>query len=181
MKIYTKTGDTGETSLWGGKRIPKSHPRIDAYGTIDELNVCVGFLRDQPINQSRKDLLKEIQDRLFTIGASLAADPDKASLTVPDLVPEDVLLLETQMDEMDESLPMLKNFILPGGHLSVSYAHLARVTCRKAERLCIALGQQEPVHPRIIEYLNRLSDYFFVLGRKMGQELGAEEITWHAR
>jgi len=181
MKIYTKTGDKGETSLWGGKRVPKHHPRIEAYGTVDELNVSVGMVRDQVVNESRKDLLKAIQDRLFTIGSVLAADPEKQTLAVPDIRDADIELLEKEMDDMDGELPPLTNFILPGGHMAVSFAHQARVTCRRAERLCIALSEQSAIEPKIIRYLNRLSDYFFVLGRKMAQELRAEEIVWNSR
>ncbi|GAB4327026.1 MAG: cob(I)yrinic acid a,c-diamide adenosyltransferase [Flammeovirgaceae bacterium] len=181
MKIYTKTGDKGETSLFGGKRVKKSHPRIEAYGTVDELNSLIGLLRDQEVNHKRKDLLKEIQDRLFTIGATLASDPDKNNLKVPDLQTNDVEILEKEMDRMDEKLTPLRNFILPGGHTSISFAHLARTVCRRAERNCIRLSEDEFVPEIVIQYLNRLSDYLFVLARMMAKELGVEEITWNSR
>lgn len=180
MKIYTKTGDKGSTSLLGGTRVSKAHIRIETYGTVDELNVFVGLVRDQPINEKRKDLLKTIQDRLFTIGSCLAAEPGK-SFSIPDLKQEDVADLEKAMDEMDAQLPEMRNFVLPGGHQSVSFCHVARVTCRKAERLCIALSEKEPVPELVVQYLNRLSDFFFVLSRMMSQELGAEEIPWKPR
>ncbi|MCS6833625.1 MAG: cob(I)yrinic acid a,c-diamide adenosyltransferase, partial [Flammeovirgaceae bacterium] len=177
MKIYTKTGDRGETSLFGGRRVRKSHPRIEAYGTIDELNAYIGLVGDQPVNSMRKSFLKEIQDRLFTIGATLAADPEKNTLNVPDLYQEDILALEKAIDEMEEQLPPLRNFILPGGHLAVSFAHVARTVCRRAERNCVYLAEHEPVADLVIQYLNRLSDYLFVLARLMAKELGVEEVT----
>ncbi|QHT66479.1 cob(I)yrinic acid a,c-diamide adenosyltransferase [Rhodocytophaga rosea] len=181
MKIYTKTGDTGKTSLIGGTRVFKSHDRIDVYGTVDELNSYIGLVRDQPVNISRADLLKEIQDRLFTIGASLASDPEKSTKKIPDLLESDVSLLEKAIDEMTETLPELHFFVLPGGHQSVSFCHVARTVCRRAERLAIALSQESFVEPLVIVYLNRLSDYLFVLSRKMTQELGTEEIAWKPR
>ena len=182
MKIYTKTGDKGHTSLIGGRRVSKAHYRIDAYGTVDELNSTIGLVRDQPVNENRKDLLKEIQDRLFTIGAELATDSEKnVKKPLPAILDSDITLLENAMDEMDAHLPELRAFVLPGGHQSVSFCHLARTVCRRAERLVIALHDQEPVDPLVIPYLNRLSDYLFVLSRKMTQELGAEEIVWKPR
>ncbi|WP_138995236.1 cob(I)yrinic acid a,c-diamide adenosyltransferase [Larkinella sp. C7] len=182
MKIYTKTGDRGQTSLIGGRRVSKAHHRIDAYGTVDELNSVVGLVRDQPVNESRKDLLKEIQDRLFTIGSELATDPEKTlKKPLPVVLEADVTLLEKAMDEMDAELPELRAFVLPGGHQSVSFCHLARTVCRRAERLVIALNDEKPVDPLVIQYLNRLSDYLFVLSRKMTQELGVEEVVWKPR
>jgi cob(I)alamin adenosyltransferase len=181
MKIYTKTGDQGQTSLLGGTRVLKSHDRIEVYGTVDELNSCIGLVRDQEVNAGRRELLKEIQDRLFTIGASLAADPEKSTKKLPDLLPSDIQLLEDAIDEMTATLPELRYFILPGGHPSVSFCHLARCVCRRAERLAIGLSQQSFVAELVIVYLNRLSDYLFVLSRKMAQELGAEEIPWKPR
>ena len=181
MKIYTKTGDKGQTSLLGGTRISKSHPRIEAYGTIDELNSYIGLVSDQEVNENRRDLLKEIQDRLFTIGSHLAADPDRNTKKVPDLLPTDIELLEQEMDKMDLELPELRFFVLPGGHQSVSFCHLARTVCRRAERLVIAFSEEVLVEEMIIKYLNRLSDYLFVLSRKMAHELGAEEISWKPR
>lgn len=181
MKIYTKTGDKGETSLIGGTRVKKHHVRIESYGTVDELNSYIGLVRDQEVNAGRKDLLKEIQDRLFTIGSSLASDPEKSKMKIPDLHAEDITLLETEMDKMNETLPELRVFILPGGHQSVSFCHLARVVCRRAERLVIALQEESFVADLVVQYLNRLSDYLFVLSRKMAHELNAEEVPWKPR
>lgn len=182
MKIYTKTGDKGQTSLIGGRRVSKADLRIDAYGTVDELNSWIGLVRDQAINEVRRDLLKEIQDRLFTVGATLATDPDKAiKRAIPDIISDDIGLLEQAMDAMDTELPPLRTFILPGGHAAVSYCHLARTVCRRAERLVISLNEQSPVDELVLQYLNRLSDYLFVLSRKMAQELSAEEVAWKPR
>jgi cob(I)alamin adenosyltransferase len=181
VKIYTKTGDKGTTALLGGSRVLKSDLRIEAYGTVDELNSYVGMLRDQEVNAGRRDLLKIIQDRLFTLGAELATAPGKDKVVKPDLYESDIELLEAEMDKMDAELPALTSFILPGGHPSVSFAHLARVVCRRAERVAVALNDAEWVAPLVIRYLNRLSDFFFVLGRKMAQELDAEEVKWEPR
>lgn len=180
FKIYTKTGDQGETGLFGGRRLSKGHQRIDAYGTVDELNAYIGLLRDHNSNSKEAEVLKGIQDRLFTIGANLASDPEKA-LEVPDIREADIELLEQEMDRMDEALPPLKHFILPGGHPTVSYCHLARCVCRRAERLVVALAQMESVLPILLRYLNRLSDYLFVLARYLGQVNGAEEVIWQPR
>ncbi len=181
MKIYTRTGDQGLTSLIGGTRVPKSSLRIEAYGTVDELNAYVGLLRDQDINAPRRPLLKEIQDRLFTIGSALAADPEKSRMKLPDLHEADVTLLEEEMDRMNTELPELRAFILPGGHPAVSQAHVARCVCRRAERLVIHLREESFVADLVVMYLNRLSDYLFVLSRYMAHELGVEEVTWKAR
>lgn len=181
MKIYTKTGDQGITSLLGGTRVPKSDLRIDAYGTVDELNSYIGLLRDQDINRDRIGILKEIQDRLFTIGADLATVPGKDKVKKPDLHPEDVELLEREMDQMELKLPALTAFILPGGHQAVSFCHLARTVCRRTERITVELASFEPVSDLVIQYLNRLSDYLFVLGRMMALELNVEEVTWKPR
>lgn len=182
MKIYTKTGDKGTTALVGGRRVSKGKLKIEAYGTVDELNSWIGLVRDQAINEFRRDLLKEIQDRLFTIGADLASEPEQVrKKPVPSLVDDDITLLENEMDKMDTELTPLRAFVLPGGHQSVSFAHLARTVCRRAERLAIRLSAEEEVNPMIVKYLNRLSDYLFVLSRKMTQELGSEEITWKPR
>jgi cob(I)alamin adenosyltransferase len=182
MKIYTRTGDAGQTSLIGGRRVSKADLRIDSYGTVDELNSWIGLLRDQPVNTNRRALLKEVQDRLFTVGAELATDPDKAPRkAMPAIIEADVTRLEQEMDSMDTDLPELRQFVLPGGHASVSYAHLARTVCRRAERLTIALNDSSPVDPLVLTYLNRLSDYLFVLSRKMAQELDAEEVAWEPR
>lgn len=181
MKIYTKTGDKGLTSLIGGTRVSKSSLRIDCYGTVDELNSYIGLLRDQDVNAPRRDLLKEIQDRLFTIGASLASDPEKSKMKIPDLHDTDVTLLEDEMDRMNELLPELRVFVLPGGHQSVSFAHVARCVCRRAERLVIHLHDDSFVEELVAVYLNRLSDYLFVLSRQMAHDLGAEEVSWKPR
>ena len=181
MKIYTKTGDKGLTSLIGGTRVPKSSLRIECYGTVDELNSHIGLVRDQDVNAPRRPLLKEIQDRLFTIGSALAADPDKSNMKLPDLLAVDVTLLEDEMDRLSADLPELRAFILPGGHPAVSHAHVARCVCRRAERLAIHLGEESFVAELVVVYLNRLSDFLFVLSRAMAQDLGVEEVTWQAR
>lgn len=181
MKIYTKTGDSGKTSLLGGRRVSKSDPRIDAYGTVDELNSYIGLLRDQEINRGREGILKEIQDRLFTIGASLATEPGKERVKRPDLLEADLLLLENEIDQMETHLPALRHFVLPGGHQVVSFCHIARTVCRRTERCVIDLMETEYVDELIVKYLNRLSDYLFVLGRLITLELGAEEVTWKPR
>ncbi len=181
MKIYTKTGDAGETSLFGGKRVLKSDLRIDAYGTVDELNSWIGLIADQDEQNLRKSFLREIQDRLFTIGSELAADPEKPKLKKPDLHESDVQLLEQAMDQMDEELPEMRNFILPGGNLKASQIHIARCVCRRAERLVVALHTEQAVAPLVLLYLNRLSDYLFVLSRKVAKELNSEEIAWKPR
>jgi cob(I)alamin adenosyltransferase len=181
LKIYTKTGDSGTTSLLGGARISKAHIRIEAYGTVDEFNSYIGLLIDQPVNNSRAAFLKEIQDRLFTLGALLASEPGKDNIVKPDLFESDVEALEEAIDKMNDSLPMLKSFILPGGHQSVSFCHIARCICRRAERITIALNEDEPVEPLPIKYLNRLSDYLFVLARKMTLELEVDEVKWEPR
>jgi cob(I)alamin adenosyltransferase len=182
-KIYTKTGDAGRTSLIGGTKVPKSHIRINAYGTVDELNAFIGLLSDQLSDMHSRELLREIQDRLFTIGSSLACDPDKeVAMKIPDLKESDILLLENEIDAMNEKLPEMKSFILPGGHVAVSTAHICRTICRRAERIIVELDALEPLgQPLIIKYLNRLSDYLFVLARYIGQLLGAEEIKWEPR
>ena len=181
MKIYTKTGDQGSTSLFGGKRVSKADLRIDTYGTVDELNSWIGVLRDQSVNQPRKEILVEIQDRLFTIGSILATEPENTKVKIPSLAENDIELLENKMDEMDAILPPMRFFVLPGGHTSVSFGHVARTVCRRAERLVIALSQTEKVDPLVIKYMNRLSDYLFMLCRTMAHELKAEETPWKPR
>jgi cob(I)alamin adenosyltransferase len=182
-KIYTKTGDAGKTGLIGGTRVSKSHIRIQAYGTTDELNALTGLLKDQLSDRHSREILLEIQDRLFTIGSSLACDPDKnIAMRIPDLKESDIHLLEKEIDQMNEKLPEMKSFILPGGHVTVSTAHICRTVCRRAERLIVELGEKEHLdQPLIITYMNRLSDYFFVLARFIGQLLKVEEIKWVAR
>lgn len=181
MKIYTKTGDLGKTSLLGGSRVSKDEIKIEAYGTLDELNALLGVLRDVNSDDHTKDIIKEIQDRLFTMGAELASEPEQNKKKIPDLFEKDISLLENEMDQMNENLPAMTHFILPGGHINVSYAHLARTVCRRAERRIITLTKHEQVNPLIIQYVNRLSDYLFVLSRWMTNELKAEEIKWIPR
>lgn len=181
MKIYTKKGDEGKTGLIGGTRVMKSSMRIEAYGTTDELNSYIGLVRDQKIDQKYVEQLIEIQDRLFTIGSSLASDPEKSSMKIPDLRIEDVELLEKWMDEMDTQLPEMKSFILPGGHTTVSFCHIARCVCRRGERIIVDLSTNEFVDSIVLKYMNRLSDYLFVLGRKLAQDLNAPEQPWKPR
>lgn len=182
-KIYTKTGDLGKTSLIGGTKVPKSHIRIESYGTVDELNSFIGLLADQLSHEGSKKTLREIQDRLFTIGSSLACDPDKEpKMRLPDLKEEDVRVLELEIDRMNEQLKPMKSFILPGGHVAVSTAHVARCVCRRAERYCVnMLEQQMFIDPLVIKYLNRLSDHLFVLARFTAVLLGVEETEWKPR
>lgn len=182
-KIYTKTGDKGKTSLIGGTKVFKSDIRIETYGTIDELNSYIGLITDYSPDEHQRDILKKVQDRLFVIGASLACDPDKETgVHIPDLNEDDVLLLENEIDSMNERLPPMKHFILPGGHVAVSSTHIARCVCRRAERLCVNMQQHELfVEPLIIKYLNRLSDYLFVLARFTAQELHVAEVIWKGR
>ena len=183
LKIYTKTGDLGKTSLIGGTQVPKNHIRIDAYGTVDELNSYIGLVSDYFNNEKTSTTLKEIQDRLFTIGSSLACDPDKEPLMkMPDLNECDIEFLEKEIDAMNEFLPPMKNFILPGGSIAVSTAHVARCVCRRAERCCVNMKEQSLyVDPLVIKYLNRLSDYLFVLSRYICHQIGATEIKWKPR
>jgi cob(I)alamin adenosyltransferase len=183
MKIYTKTGDKGTTSLIGGTKVPKSHLRIEAYGSIDELNSYLGLCRDiLEDDQTRKTIL-EIQDRLFTIGSSLACDPIKEpKMRIPDLRAEDITLLEKEIDRMNDLLPPMKSFILPGGHPIVSHLHIARCICRRSERACVRLELESlEVEPLILQYLNRLSDYLFMLARYAALLLKVEELPWKAR
>lgn len=180
MKIYTKTGDSGQTGLFGGARVGKDHLRVDAYGTVDELNAFVGLLCDQIAEEESLAVLRGIQHRLFTLGAHLASDPDK-TLPSPDLQEDDIRTLELEMDRMDAQLPELRHFILPGGHPSVSLSHVCRTVCRRAERLVVALHRESPVDPLALIFLNRLSDYFFVLGRFCAIRHGVEEIKWSPR
>ncbi|MBT8181125.1 MAG: cob(I)yrinic acid a,c-diamide adenosyltransferase [Eudoraea sp.] len=185
MKIYTKTGDKGSTSLFGGTRVTKHHIRINAYGTVDELNSWLGLLRDQEIDTHSREMLITTQDKLFTVGAILATDPEKAQLksgkerlNIPLLGITDVEHLENEIDMMNETLPPMTNFILPGGHTNVSYCHIARTICRRAERMVSLLHENEPVDSMVLIYLNRLSDYLFVLARKLSFDLKADEIKW---
>jgi cob(I)alamin adenosyltransferase len=181
MKIYTKTGDKGLTSLIGGTRVPKYNLRIESYGTVDELNSYIGLVRDQDISAHDKDLLKQVQDRLFTIGSSLASDPEKSWMVIPGLHAEDITLLESEMDAMNEYLPELRHFILPGGNNAISYCHIARCVCRRAERLGVHLATESSVDEKVIIYLNRLSDYLFTLARKIAHNAKIAENQWVPR
>jgi cob(I)alamin adenosyltransferase len=181
MKIYTKTGDKGYTSLIGGTRVPKHHLRIESYGTVDELNSYIGLIRDQDIAAHDKQVLKEIQDRLFTIGSSLASDPEKSKMVIPDLYEADIELLEKEMDAMNEILPELRHFILPGGSNPISFCHIARCVCRRAERLSVHLSEESRVDEKVNIYLNRLSDYLFTLARKIAMEHNIAENQWIPR
>lgn len=185
MKIYTKTGDKGSTALFGGTRVPKHHLRIEAYGTVDELNAHLGLIRDQDIDEDSRKFLIEIQKKLFTVGAILAMDPKKAKLkngkerlNIPRIHEDDVALLEQNMDAMENELPTMTHFILPGGAPVVSYCHIARCVCRRAERCSTALYEKEPFEEQTLKFLNRLSDYLFVLARKLSKDVQAEEIKW---
>ena len=182
-KIYTKTGDKGNTALIGGTKVPKSHLRIDAYGTVDELNSYIGLCRDVLSDEQSRAILLEIQDRLFTIGSSLACDPAKEpKMRIPDLKETDVALLETEMDRMNETVPAMKSFILPGGHPGLSHLHIARCVCRRAERCCVRLQlDTTEVEAIVLQYINRLSDYLFVLARYTGYRLNVAEIAWKPR
>ena len=185
MKVYTKTGDTGTTALFGGTRVPKHHIRIESYGTVDELNSHIGLIRDQEIDIHYKEILILIQDRLFTVGAILATPPEKEilkngkpRLNIPRIIEGDIQLLENEIDEMENALPQMTHFVLPGGHTTVSYCHISRCVCRRAERLAVHLNDMEPTDLLVIKYLNRLSDYLFVLARKLSHDLNAEEVKW---
>ncbi|CAM4114967.1 cob(I)yrinic acid a,c-diamide adenosyltransferase [Gillisia limnaea] len=185
MKIYTKTGDKGTTSLFSGTRVPKHHIRIESYGTVDELNSHIGLVKDQEIQPETREILNRIQDRLFTIGSTMATEPEKATLksgkkrlNIPEISEEDILLLENEMDKMNEVLPEMTHFVLPGGHPAVSFCHIARCVCRRAERMATALYEISPFSELVLKYLNRLSDYLFVLARKLSKDLNAIEVKW---
>jgi cob(I)alamin adenosyltransferase len=182
-KIYTKTGDLGKTSLIGGTKVLKSHIRIDSYGTVDELNSYIGLLGDHLTDLHSKTVIKEIQDRLFTIGSSLACDPEKEpTMKIPDLRESDIVFLEKEIDHMHDVLPPMKFFIIPGGHVAISTAHVTRCICRRAERCCVNMMEHELfVDPLVIKYLNRLSDYLFVLARYIGHQLNVDDIAWKPR
>lgn len=181
MKIYTRTGDEGQTSLLGGTRVPKYHLRIESYGTVDELNSWMGIIRAQTTDETLLKTLEHIQETLFTAGSLLATDPAKNKVKIPGLVEEDVTLLENEMDRMDKELPALKNFILPGANTAEAQCHVARCVCRRAERLVTHLAHEEEVSALVVKYLNRLSDYLFMLGRYVAHSAGAKEIPWRPR
>ncbi len=181
FKIYTKTGDKGQTSLIGGTRVSKDHYRIEAYGTIDELNSCIGLVKDVCNSEVSSLVLAEIQDRLFTIGSLFAADPNKSKMLLPEIKESDIGFLESEIDRIDKIVPPLKSFILPGGHTSISFCHLARCVCRRAERVSITLDNHEKINPLTLIYLNRLSDYLFILARLLHKELVINETNWKPR
>jgi cob(I)alamin adenosyltransferase len=185
MKIYTKTGDTGKTSLFGGTRVPKYHLRIEAYGTVDELNSYIGLIRDQKIDIHTSEILLKIQHELFTLGSMLATPPEKKvlksgkeRLNISKINIESIELLENEIDLMNKALPEMTHFILPGGHTTVSFCHIARCICRRAERISTQLSDESSIEPQILVYLNRLSDYLFVLARKLTFDNNTEEIKW---
>lgn len=185
MKIYTKTGDKGTTGLFGGTRVAKNNLRIESYGTVDELNAYIGLIKDQEISEEIKKSLLKIQHDLFTLGAMLATPPEKQTLkngnerlNIPKIDAQSILFLENQIDNMETELPQMTHFILPGGHTTVSFCHVARCVCRRAERLSVALNEHENLEGDILKYLNRLSDYLFVLARKLSKDLSIKEINW---
>ncbi len=185
MKIYTKTGDKGTTALFGGSRVKKYNLRIESYGTVDELNSYIGLIKDQEIKNSIKNALLKIQNELFTLGAMLATPQEKETLksgkerlNIPKVNQDSILFLENEIDNMDKELPQMTHFILPGGHQAVSFCHIARCVCRRAERLCVELSDQEEIQADILIYLNRLSDYLFTLARMLSKNLSVEEIKW---
>ncbi len=185
MKIYTKTGDKGKTSLFGGTRVSKYDLRIEAYGTVDELNSYIGLVRDQKIDKHTSDILFKIQHKLFTIGSMLATPPEKQllksgkeRLNISKINIKSIELLENEIDKMNEILPQMTHFILPGGHTTVSFCHIARCICRRAERISTQLSDESSIEPQILVYLNRLSDYLFVLARKLTIDNKVQEIKW---
>lgn len=178
MKVYTKKGDKGKTGLIGGTRVSKYSLRIESYGTVDELNSHIGLIRDSVDDEELFGQLLIVQDRLFTLGAILAADPEKSKMQLPPLFEDDVIYLEKKIDEMDSQIEPMKTFVLPGGHPVVSCCHIARCVCRRAERLVVGLVQENPLDENVLPYLNRLSDYLFVLSRYLTKQLGAHEYPW---
>ena len=185
MKIYTKTGDKGTTALYGGTRVKKYNLRIDSYGTVDELNSYIGLIKDQEISDTVKEVLLRIQNELFTLGAMLATPPEKETLksgkerlNIPKVNENSITFLENEIDKIDEVLPQMTHFILPGGHQAVSFCHVARCVCRRAERLCVELNDEENINSDILKYVNRLSDFLFTLARKLSKDLSVEEIKW---
>ncbi len=180
MKVYTKKGDTGTTSLLGGTKVAKNDLRIEAYGTVDELNAYLGLIADQEAAEDQRELIRKIQDRLFVVGSQLANDPARSQFKVPTLDAKDVEVLEHSIDEMEKLLEPLTNFILPGGHPANSMSHVARCVCRRAERRIVELNERAPVDPLMLKYLNRLSDWLFVLGRHISRVTQSPEVLWHA-
>lgn len=181
MKIYTKTGDKGRTSLIGGTIVPKSNERLEAYGTVDELIAWVGVLRDHNLDKAYQEVLIEIQDRLMTLSSLLAADSPESYEGLPKLFPADITFLERQIDQLEEGLPPMRSFVLPGGNLIVSHCHVARTVCRRAERIIHKMTEEYPVNGLVLQYMNRLSDYFFMLSRRLSFDLQVDEIKWQPR
>ncbi|MCC6288263.1 MAG: cob(I)yrinic acid a,c-diamide adenosyltransferase [Chitinophagaceae bacterium] len=179
IKIYTKTGDKGSTSLIGGTKVSKSHLRIETYGTVDELNAHIGLCRDMLTDNNSRNTLQKIQNDLFVIGSLLACDPEKdVKMALPEITESDIFFLEKEIDQMDAILPAMKYFILPGGNIAISQLHIARCICRRAERCCMRLDETSAVNPLVLKYLNRLSDYLFVLARYTGHLNNIEDIPW---
>lgn len=181
MKVYTKKGDAGETALLGGRRVSKSHMRIEAYGTLDELNAFVGLLRDHVSLENTIEQLLEIQDRIFTIGSHMAMDKEDSKMKLPDIRKTDITDLEQWIDEMEAELEPMRSFVLPGGHVTLSYCHVARTVCRRVERATVSLAHEEHINPDILSYINRLSDYFFMLGRFLAKSLEIKETPWQPK
>ena len=178
MKIYTKKGDKGETSLLGGSKVNKDNIRLEAYGTVDELNAFIGHIHDQEISENHKAILLKIQNQLFNLGSILSFDGKKTQINLPEITKENIQMLEAEIDKMEEKLSPLKDFILPSGHTIASLCHIARTVCRRAERRVVKLQAKEKISPNCLEYLNRLSDYLFVLARGILKEKSCTEITW---
>ena len=178
-QVYTKTGDQGKTSLIGGTRVPKHHYRLEAYGTVDELNAQIGMLRSWELDEASTNMLIQIQEMLFTVGATLATDEQASDLKSKLKGDErEIEALELEMDRMDNALPPLRHFVLPGGNPAVAQCHIIRTICRRAERRVNQMATEVPVDPWLLKYLNRLSDYFFVISRHLAKYFNAEEIPW---
>ncbi len=178
MKVYTKTGDSGETSLFGGTRVKKNHLRLESYGSLDELNSFIGLLADSITEAETISLLRNVQARIFDLGADLANEKKEKASKVPTIKERHIAELETAIDKMEEGLPAMKHFILPGGTVASSYAHVARTVCRRCERLIVSLGEETDISPMAQKYINRLSDYLFVLARHILKTSGKPEISW---
>ena len=178
MKIYTKKGDEGNTQLLGGNMVKKNHIKLECYGTIDELNSFIGNIYDQEINSLYKETLLKIQNQLFNLGSCISFDGEKKNIKLPNITEANIETLEKEIDKMDASLPILKNFILPSGAPTASKCHIARTVCRRAERNLVALGKEEKIDPLHLKYLNRLSDYLFVLARFILMENNIPAIEW---
>ena len=178
MKVYTKKGDKGKTQLLGGSIVDKDHVKLECYGTIDELNSFIGNIYDQDLKEFHKEILLNIQNQLFNLGSVISFDGKKDKIKLPNITAKNIEMLEKAIDKMEESLPMLKNFILPSGHPTTSKCHIARTVCRRAERNLVTLSKTSEIDNLHLQYLNRLSDYLFVLSRAVLKENNAEEIEW---